>query len=241
MTKGTCSIESCGTPVLCRGWCSKHYARWRATGDPLGIKGPARYKLNHGDGTKTCLHCERRLPLSEYNKAARLRDGIQYICRDCAKARHAAYGPRRRASGVSAERLAARRDYDVKRRETEQGKQARRESDRKHYEANRQAEIERSIEKLHRRRATTVGSAADVGITVDELRVRLGDACHYCRQPMIFARGRTYVPLKATLEHVVPISAGGSHTWDNVVLACWRCNLSKGPRLLENWTSRIAG
>jgi hypothetical protein len=35
MAKGTCSI--CGEPELARGWCIKHYARWRKHGDPLGV------------------------------------------------------------------------------------------------------------------------------------------------------------------------------------------------------------
>jgi 5-methylcytosine-specific restriction endonuclease McrA len=30
-----------------------------------------------------------------------------------------------------------------------------------------------------------------------------------------------------TLDHVMPCSKGGSHTWDNVVVACKRCNSRK--------------
>ena len=29
-----CSIQDCGGKVLCRGWCQRHYARWRCYGDP---------------------------------------------------------------------------------------------------------------------------------------------------------------------------------------------------------------
>ncbi len=36
-----------------------------------------------------------------------------------------------------------------------------------------------------------------------------------------------------TLDHVLPRSKGGTHTWDNVVAACERCNSSKGDRLLQ--------
>jgi hypothetical protein len=32
------SCEHCEQPVLARGWCSKHYSRWRVHGDPLAIK-----------------------------------------------------------------------------------------------------------------------------------------------------------------------------------------------------------
>lgn len=33
-----------------------------------------------------------------------------------------------------------------------------------------------------------------------------------------------------TLDHVIPRSKGGKHTWDNVVIACERCNSYKGDR-----------
>ena len=33
-----------------------------------------------------------------------------------------------------------------------------------------------------------------------------------------------------TLDHVIPRSKGGNHSWDNVVTACERCNSRKGDR-----------
>lgn len=36
-----------------------------------------------------------------------------------------------------------------------------------------------------------------------------------------------------TLDHVIPRSKGGTHAWDNVVTACFRCNSTKGDRLLH--------
>lgn len=35
MAKRTCSIDDCGRPVFARGWCNRHYNRWRSHGDPL--------------------------------------------------------------------------------------------------------------------------------------------------------------------------------------------------------------
>ncbi|BAZ14816.1 HNH endonuclease [Calothrix sp. NIES-4071] len=35
-----------------------------------------------------------------------------------------------------------------------------------------------------------------------------------------------------TLDHVIPRSRGGLHTWDNVVTACERCNSKKGDKTL---------
>lgn len=37
-TKRICSIPECNRPHNCRGWCSLHYHRWKATGDPLGLR-----------------------------------------------------------------------------------------------------------------------------------------------------------------------------------------------------------
>lgn len=33
-----------------------------------------------------------------------------------------------------------------------------------------------------------------------------------------------------TLDHVIPVSKGGKHTWDNIVTACESCNNRKGDR-----------
>lgn len=33
--RATCSVVGCEEPVKGRGWCVKHYARWRRHGDPL--------------------------------------------------------------------------------------------------------------------------------------------------------------------------------------------------------------
>lgn len=37
MTERTCVIEGCDSPTVARGWCSRHYSKWRLHGDPLHI------------------------------------------------------------------------------------------------------------------------------------------------------------------------------------------------------------
>lgn len=53
-------------------------------------------------------------------------------------------------------------------------------------------------------------------------------ACQYC--------GAT----AENLDHVVPRSRGGSHTWDNVVASCRRCNSKKENRLPREAGLRLA-
>ena len=36
---------------------------------------------------------------------------------------------------------------------------------------------------------------------------------------------------RPTVDHVIPISLGGTHTWDNVRLACMQCNSGKGMKV----------
>ena len=37
MTNKTCSIENCGALPVARGWCQKHYQRWKAHADPFTV------------------------------------------------------------------------------------------------------------------------------------------------------------------------------------------------------------
>jgi 5-methylcytosine-specific restriction endonuclease McrA len=42
-----------------------------------------------------------------------------------------------------------------------------------------------------------------------------------------------------SIDHVVPRSKGGQHTWDNVVAACRPCNTHKRDRLLHETTMHL--
>lgn len=49
-----CAIDDCGNKAIARGWCSKHWSRWRKHGDPL--KGSFRAL----DGQCSIQGCERK-------------------------------------------------------------------------------------------------------------------------------------------------------------------------------------
>jgi len=61
-----------------------------------------------------------------------------------------------------------------------------------------------------------------VKLTRREVFIRDGYTCQYC--------GRQSHDL--TIDHVVPRSRGGAHSWENLVSACKPCNHRKGGKLL---------
>lgn len=58
MTQRTCSINDCEQAAICRGWCTKHYQRWRKNGEPIATRrivgdDIARF-WSHVDKTENC-------------------------------------------------------------------------------------------------------------------------------------------------------------------------------------------
>ena len=45
---------------------------------------------------------------------------------------------------------------------------------------------------------------------------------------------------KLTIDHVIPRSKGGQDTWENLVVACSKCNTKKGSMLLEQTGMTLA-
>jgi 5-methylcytosine-specific restriction endonuclease McrA len=66
-----------------------------------------------------------------------------------------------------------------------------------------------------------------VAITRRSVFARDGHRCQYCGAQA------------ENIDHVVPRSRGGTHTWDNVVAACRRCNALKEDHLLEETGFRL--
>lgn len=52
--------------------------------------------------------------------------------------------------------------------------------------------------------------------------------CHYCGRRVKVRDHRHRSPNRATVEHIVPRSRGGTDTWTNITLACQACNEAKG-------------
>lgn len=62
-------------------------------------------------------------------------------------------------------------------------------------------------------------------LTNERLFRRDGNMCLYC--------GDSLYDCELTRDHVVPVSRGGTDTWDNVVTACRECNHRKADMTLD--------
>ncbi|MGP3750907.1 HNH endonuclease [Streptomyces sp. IBSNAI001] len=154
---------------------------------------------------KTCAHCE----------APHARARAKY-CSDLCQ--HRAYNERRKADG----RLAA---YRLKTRDKHRAYLraywAKHGSVRELYpEATKAAD--------QRRRARKAGAESEI-IRPGDVFVRDAWVCALCAGP-VDAAATWPSPDSASVDHVVPLSRGGSHTMENVTTAHLRCNLSKGNR-----------
>lgn len=229
MPKAICSLPDCGKPQIARGWCNPHYLRWRNHGDPLaGNPTPRVAKaLDNPDGTRTCLDCRTAKDLADFPRDKNATRERRSNCKPCHSARSTAWYAANKEDHLPRAQARYVRDIDKIRAR-----------DSARYHRDKPKRLALVVDVGNRRRATLRhGGEWDRGITCAALRKRDGDGCHYCGVTMTFApaTGHKYIPNKATVEHITPISKGGTHTWGNVALACWQCNVRKGRRTVEQW------
>ena len=103
-----------------------------------------------------------------------------------------------------------------------------------HYNCKICCKVERSLEAVRKRdkkskvsirqihRAINLGIEFDKTVTLAAVYKGAHGICQLCIK---------YVePRKASMDHIRPLSKGGTHTWDNIQLVHLRCNLVKGNR-----------
>lgn len=209
--------------------------------------------------SKTCTRCHRDQPLSAYPKGKGYRGGLNARCRKCRiEVRRADYRKSRdtylardrarywsdpehsRAEGrkrceqhrrrrgmkpkctfvTDAERkaasLASQRRYRERHRERVRLAQ-------RAYSSRHPERVKIALVNNKAKRRTALGQVT--GTQWKEILFFYGSSCALCHCPA------HKTPL--TIDHYIPISKGGSNTWDNVWPLCLPCNMKKGNRLLR--------
>jgi len=99
--------------------------------------------------------------------------------------------------------------------------------------ADKAVPVDSAADVVH---AATVSLAVPVVVRLTRfVRVPYPSSVPLSRRAVFIRDGQTcvYCGGSATsIDHVVPRSRGGTHTWDNVVAACRRCNHTKADRSL---------
>lgn len=232
----TCRIDDCSRTIKNKRerLCDPHYKRMWRYGDPLA-GGPMRPNAVAGqqvrdfpDGTRACNVCDQRLPLESFPKDGGGTGGRRSNCPDCHSAKSRAW------YAANRERQAARQ-LERRNANVEQHRQW----DMERYERDREKRIALATQQAHKRRLRMLAGEYDRTVTRTNLRHQYGDQCFYCSTVMDFATytHQTKPANLASIEHVWPISKGGGHTWDNVVLACLSCNLRKNARTIDEWAA----
>lgn len=212
---------------------------------------------------KTCNGCGQTLPLSSFSPSKLGLYGVRSKCRPCCaqatkdyrkrnpekvaeyNARYRAenpekvaernrlfreqnpdYGKNYRTKYKDLENLRSRKKYwadPVK--ESHRKRKARAENPEKFRERNRkyaQNNQKKLNEKSHRRRALKA-QARTFYVNKKEIMRLYNSKCFYCEKP------------SETMEHVIPLSRGGSHGIGNLVPCCGSCNYSKAGRTVMEW------
>lgn len=87
-------------------------------------------------------------------------------------------------------------------------------------------------DKKHTERARRFGVPYVYGITLIKVGERDRWKCHLCQRSTpkrLRGLNRSNSP---EIDHIIPLSVGGAHTWDNVACCCRACNASKAARPL---------
>jgi 5-methylcytosine-specific restriction endonuclease McrA len=168
--------------------------------------------------SKPCSRCGETKPLDSFYADPRHADGLQSHCKGCMKARTKA----RRDSNLEQARTADRIRHAANPERKRAAAKAWRQANRDGYCAN-----QRNY-KARRKNAPVVDLTTEQWLNIC---IEHDWKCHYCH----ITCGRS-----VTMDHVVPLSKGGSHTASNVVPACGHCNSRKNAKDYTIFISEVA-
>jgi 5-methylcytosine-specific restriction endonuclease McrA len=199
------------------------------------------------DGKQRCTECgEWKAATTEhFHKSSRARTCLVAKCKICRRLDTRRYyeSNRERETERSRRNFASNPDYihryyRAHRAEILEYKKAHPERYHKYYITHRERVLERARRyrkenlesvraKEHRRRARLIAAPGrHTGGDIRAQMKRQKGRCYYCSKEV----GDSY-----TVEHVIPLSRGGTNDPSNLVIACASCNFSKQNKLPHEW------
>lgn len=86
----------------------------------------------------------------------------------------------------------------------------------------------------HKQRAKHYGVKYE-RVDIESIFVRDEYKCKACGTNVV--RCKKYKPNQATVDHMIPLSRGGTHTRDNLITLCHQCNSEKSTKTWNEWGS----
>lgn len=236
-----CKLPDCEVEVSRAsgfGYCRPHYRAFKKHGDPytkFADKACAecseKFTPTHGSH-KSCEGCrdKRVARMDAERRAANREKNIEYN-REWRKANpeyHSEYNKRWRNENEGAYR-AYYRQYRIDNLKKVRAAYAAWEAKNPNYGtlwAQRNPERSREITRRRRARLRAVPTFEVTERDIEKMFNRFSGRCAYCKESL----GENY-----HIDHVMPVSLGGSNGIGNLVPACPPCNVSKYNYLLSEW------
>ena len=166
----------------------------------------------------TYRRIRRRYSMTTYQKNREIKFDEVFICKVCG----CEYTPRQYA-----ERVGSKTYSNPGWCSAECRRKAKR---RKEHEARKR----KGDKDNHRARARKYGCEFDPSVTLAMLIKKRGLRCQICGMLCVLDDDSWSVycgAMSPTIDHIVPMSRGGGHTWDNVQVAHAICNSLKGNKV----------
>lgn len=234
-----CVIDGCDGKVRAWGWCIKHYARWRSSGDPLATRGRPVSYCNVAncearvEGYGLCAkHLRRKRKFGSFDLPDKPTECAIEGCserpvgRGWCRKHYSRWWAHGNPFTVLPNPMNLPRPPKPCKVRGCNGRHSAKGLCAKHYSNAykrkwRRDNPDKAWAKYQRRRKL-VRNAAVNDLTARqwrEIKVSYRHRCAYCgkRRPL-------------TMDHVVPLSKGGPHTASNIIPACRPCNGRKCDR-----------
>lgn len=176
--------------------------------------------------TKYCHKCNSLKPVSQFSKCSSRKDGLQTQCKVCKKITSTEWAKNNRKASSLATRKWQLANPEIDLHNRQKWRKNNPEKNRANTAKWAKANPEKIRESEHRRRANMAQNMS-YAIRPSFLKKLYLSPCNNCGQT-----GNIH------MDHVIPISRGGTHGEGNLQPLCQRCNTSKGNKFMMEWITR---